>query len=497
MEITTAKNTKDATKILAKTVCVSSSFFNCSLMANGHPKLTFFPLFLLMFALLFPSDGKCSSTDSGYICTCEPGFSGSNCEANHDDCIDVTCQNGGTCRDGIRDYRCHCPPGFSGKHCQEQVDLCRGFPCANGGTCIESDGRDFKCACAPGFEGKDCSINTNECQPNPCLNQGKCTDRVNEYICTCPPGFSGQFCQFMRNGSVEILSPGKPYQLLTSSHDTSKSLEEWTTEDAIMTVLFAIFGVLVVFTVVMIGLIIRRKRIESDRMKSERLARYQNEANSRRNKCLDNDPFKGSMIVNTLREGPEIRSNFNLNSEKSSALSKSSNNVYESNLKLSPSSQHQFTSDKKYRHHPSEFSATLSRTKSNNKLQFHEVQANNLRAKSTCKLSGIQVDPLVVSVLPDIAMSSNHKKVWMGPGVQRVSLTPPHSGHQEHRNSHPNDHQPFWSHASSSLYRSVHNLHRERPQSAYYPKSVSRRAPELMDPRAEYVDLFKSNIINC
>lgn len=300
----------------------------------------------------------------------------------------------------------------------------------------------------------------------------------------------------MKNGSNLILATEKP-QVLTSGLVTSKSSrDEWTIGNFIVIIILAMLGIMVIITVVMISLVVRKKRVESDKKKSERLARSQNEANSRRNKCLDDDPFKGSMIVNTLREGPDMdRSNvFNLNREKSSTLSKSSNNVYESNLKLSPSSHFMSADKRKSRQYPSEFSATLSKTKSNNKLQYHEAPANNLRTKSICKLSGIEVDPLVVSVLPDIA-SSHHQKIWMGSpsqGVQRISLTPPSSGSQHNGMSEP----PYWSHASSSLYRSVHNLHQERPQSAYYPKSVSRRAPELMDPRAEYVD-FKSNIINC
>lgn len=378
------------------------------------------------------------------------------------------------------------------------VDLCRGFPCANGGTCIDSDGRDFTCACAPGFEGKDCSININECEQNPCLNQGTCTDRINEFTCTCPYGFSGSVCQYMKNGSNLILVTEKP-QVLIAGLVTSKSRDEWTTGDFIMVFSLAIFGIMVMITMVMICLVVRKKRRESDRKKSERLARSQNEANSRRHKCLDDDPFKGSMIVNTLREGPEIdRSNmFNLNREKSSILSKSSNNVYESNLKLSPSSHFMSSSSsdkRRSRQYPSDFSATLSRTKSNNKIQYHEAPANNLRTKSTCKLNGIQHDPLVVSVFRDAP--SHHQKLWMGQsssqGVQRINLTPPSSGSQHQGMCDP----PYWSHASSSLYRSVHNLHQERPQSAYYPKSVSRRDPEFMDPKAEYVD-FKSNIINC
>lgn len=457
-----------------------------------NPKLTFLSFCSSDVCAPFPfPDGKCSSspTDTGYICTCEPGFSGSNCEVNQDDCLGVSCENGGTCRDGIRDYRCHCPLGFSGKHCQDMVDLCRGFPCANGGTCIDSDGTDFTCTCAPGFEGKDCSININECSSNPCMNQGTCIDRVNEYTCTCPPGFSGSFCQYIKNGSTLVLAIDRSYsQVSTSGLITSESIEEWTTESAIVISLLVTLAIITVFTVVTVYLVVRRKRLEADRKKSERLARSQNEANSRRNKCLDDDPFKGSMIVNTLREGPDMRSTLQLNREKSTTISKSSNNLmYESNLKLSAPLQHFGSDPKRSRQFRlSEYSATLLRTKSNNKLQsFHDdVPANNMRTKSTCKLNGVEVDPLVVSIHQDV-LPSHHQKVWMGSGhspsgVQRVTLTPPSSSLG--LASGGSDPASYWSHASSSLYRSVHNLHhhnqRERPQSAYYsPKSLVSHQP--------------------
>ena len=34
-----------------------------------------------------------------------------------DDCISVTCNNGGTCEDGIQSFTCVCPYGYTGKFC--------------------------------------------------------------------------------------------------------------------------------------------------------------------------------------------------------------------------------------------------------------------------------------------------------------------------------------------------------------------------------------------
>ena len=34
------------------------------------------------------------------------------------ECLGVTCENGGTCDDVINDYNCICVVGYTGRHCQ-------------------------------------------------------------------------------------------------------------------------------------------------------------------------------------------------------------------------------------------------------------------------------------------------------------------------------------------------------------------------------------------
>ena len=288
---------------------------------------------------MIETGGKCSLSNSGYNCSCPRGFSGNNCEINEDDCKGVVCQNGGTCRDETRGYRCQCPIGFSGKWCQNRVDLCRGFPCANGGTCLESDGIDFTCACAPGFTGKHCSSNINDCDPEPCLNGGLCLDRVNEFQCHCPPSFFGNRCQFRndtihQSGDREVLQPTSS-QVLESGAD-GDGLEEQN----IIRILIISFGfVLMLLALVAIVIALRKHRkLMKERKREEEMAKCQNEANYRKNQSLDpHDRFRGSMIINSLRDDPKnFRTSYQLNREKSATLSKLSNNeMYESNLKYS------------------------------------------------------------------------------------------------------------------------------------------------------------------
>lgn len=60
--------------------------------------------------------GECVSSLG--ICICSSGFSGRWCERNVDDCIGVTCQNGGVCADRAGTYACRCPTLFTGRHCE-------------------------------------------------------------------------------------------------------------------------------------------------------------------------------------------------------------------------------------------------------------------------------------------------------------------------------------------------------------------------------------------
>jgi len=144
------------------------------------------------------NSGNCSDQVSGYTCSCQPGFTGTNCETNVNECSPNPCLNGGVCTDGVNAYSCACPPGYVGTNCETLIDYCSSSPCANGGTCSNT-GAGYTCSCAAGYSGTSCETNVDECSPNPCQNGGICTDGVNSYTCQCAPGWGGSTCGSLLN----------------------------------------------------------------------------------------------------------------------------------------------------------------------------------------------------------------------------------------------------------------------------------------------------------
>lgn len=159
-----------------------------------------------------------------YKCICPPGWTGSRCEINVDDCAEEPCLVGAKCTDLINDYQCHCPPGFTGKRCHEKVDQCSGSPCGTNGICVDRL-FGFECICAPGWRGERCNQTIDYCASNPCLNNGECVNTINSndsklsslilnrqlpinnnslvdmsqehnnFRCICDPRFTGSRCQ--------------------------------------------------------------------------------------------------------------------------------------------------------------------------------------------------------------------------------------------------------------------------------------------------------------
>ena len=63
----------------------------------------------------------CVNLVFNYTCVCMPGFTGTDCLTDIDDCAAVNCNNG-TCMDGIDTFTCVCDPRYTGQFCETQLD---------------------------------------------------------------------------------------------------------------------------------------------------------------------------------------------------------------------------------------------------------------------------------------------------------------------------------------------------------------------------------------
>ncbi|KAM8934213.1 protein crumbs homolog 2 [Pelodytes ibericus] len=140
------------------------------------------------------NNGACMAQTGSYKCVCEPGYTGQNCEVDVNECSSNPCQNEAICVDKVNKYLCFCVPGFQGYHCEIDINECASKPCQNNGTCINQMDM-YECVCKTGYTGVNCEIEIDECQSDPCQNGGVCKDHIGSFSCNCPAGYEGEVCQ--------------------------------------------------------------------------------------------------------------------------------------------------------------------------------------------------------------------------------------------------------------------------------------------------------------
>ena len=97
-------------------------------------------------------------------------------------CDGDPCGGNGTCTDIGSTYQCACAPGWEGTNCDVDQDDCSPNPCING-DCVDLGTESFQCNCQDGWEGATCGVDRDDCVGNPC-GGGACLDTgVNAFEC--------------------------------------------------------------------------------------------------------------------------------------------------------------------------------------------------------------------------------------------------------------------------------------------------------------------------
>jgi hypothetical protein len=97
----------------------------------------------------------------------------------------AACRNGGQCTYDV----CSCQPGFLGTSCEIDINECASQPCFNGATCVDAV-NGFMCNCVLGFNGTVCQTNIDDCASQPCVNGGTCVDGIDSFLCQCSAGWN-------------------------------------------------------------------------------------------------------------------------------------------------------------------------------------------------------------------------------------------------------------------------------------------------------------------
>lgn len=135
--------------------------------------------------------GRCVDGIASFSCACAPGYTGTRCESQVDECRSQPCRYGGKCLDLVDKYLCRCPPGTTGGVLGYSVTgIVQGCVCVSlRGLGVVLDNTATPCH-IPLPAGVNCEVNIDDCASNPCTF-GVCHDGINRYDCICQPGFTG------------------------------------------------------------------------------------------------------------------------------------------------------------------------------------------------------------------------------------------------------------------------------------------------------------------
>ncbi|TKR93119.1 hypothetical protein L596_007634 [Steinernema carpocapsae] len=138
-------------------------------------------------------------------CACPSIWTGKNCET-YDPChkLEGLCVNGKCKAVNNLEAACDCIPGYNGTFCEHDIDDCAPSPCEYGGICSDMV-NNYTCECPLGTSGHSCEINFDDCATddddvNVCMERDKearCIDGLNTFTCNCSAEWTTENCTML------------------------------------------------------------------------------------------------------------------------------------------------------------------------------------------------------------------------------------------------------------------------------------------------------------
>uniref|UniRef100_A0A8C4ZKS2 Latent-transforming growth factor beta-binding protein 4 n=1 Tax=Gadus morhua TaxID=8049 RepID=A0A8C4ZKS2_GADMO len=140
--------------------------------------------------------GTCVSVQTGYTCSCDPGYKLSALQTNYmNECEQNPCEGRGHCVNTFGSYTCHCHSGFSQvitqnrKFCQDINECSMPNKCQDG-DCVNTEG-SYTCECKTGYamSWRGLCEDIDECREAESCPDGVCTNTPGSFHCRlCGPG---------------------------------------------------------------------------------------------------------------------------------------------------------------------------------------------------------------------------------------------------------------------------------------------------------------------